>query len=56
VKLTAYHATDMKNASLILREGFRLDAEHRLDPGDFGQAVYLTTSLARAQAIRRVRL
>jgi hypothetical protein len=51
VKLTAYHATDMKNASLILREGFRLDADHRSDPGDFGQAIYLTTSIARAQAI-----
>jgi hypothetical protein len=51
VKLTAYHATDMVKASNILRQGFRLDVANRSDPGDFGQAVYLTTSMARAKAI-----
>lgn len=54
MKFKAYHATDAVRASLILKEGFRLDVEHRSDPGDFGQAVYLTTSLARARAIGRV--
>lgn len=54
MKLTAYHATDMANASMILRGGFRLDVNHKHDPGDFGQAVYLTTSLARARAIGKV--
>lgn len=56
MKLTAYHATDMARASLILREGFRLDVEHRSDPGDFGQAIYFTTSLARARAIGKALL
>lgn len=54
MRITAYHATSMANASMILREGFRLDVEHRSDPGDFGQAVYLTTSMARARAIGAV--
>ena len=51
---TVFHATDMARASLILREGFRLDAEHRSDPGDFGLAAYFTTSLERARAIGQV--
>jgi hypothetical protein len=54
VKITAYHATDMSRASMILREGFRLDVSHKHDPGDFGQAIYLTTSLPRARAIGKV--
>ena len=51
---TAFHATDMARASMILREGFRLDVAHRSDPGDFGAAVYFTTSLERARALGKV--
>lgn len=51
MKLTAYHATSMSNASMILREGFRLDVERRSDPGDLGQAIYLMTSMARAKTV-----
>lgn len=56
MKVTAYHATDMASASMIMREGFRLDVSHKHDPGDFGQAIYFTTSLARARAIGKALL
>lgn len=47
----AFHGTSSDRAVRILREGFRLDAGHLHDPGDFGRAVYLTTAYARARAL-----
>lgn len=36
------HGTTSEAAAAILEGGFRLDAERRSDPGDFGWGVYLT--------------
>ena len=54
MKLTVYHATDAQRASMILREGFRLDVNRRTDPGDFGLAAYFTNQFSRAKAMGRV--
>jgi len=53
VKLLAYHATTTDRAARILTEGFRFDVEHKSDAGDFGEAIYFTTCMARARAIGR---
>lgn len=53
MRLIAYHATTSERAARILAEGFRLDVGHKSDSGDFGEAVYFTTCMARAKAIGR---
>jgi len=53
IRLIAYHATTPDRAAKIIVEGFRLDVEHKSDPGDFGEAVYFTTCMSRAKAIGR---
>lgn len=51
--MRVFHGTTPQAAAAILRDGFRLDAADRRDPGDLGEAVYLTTSRARAEACGR---
>lgn len=53
MRILAYHATTTDRAARILAEGFRLDVEHKNDSGDFGEAIYFTTLLARAKALGR---
>ena len=53
MRILAYHATTSDRAQNILFEGFRLDVSHKSDSGDFGEAVYFTTCMARAKAIGR---
>ena len=53
MRIFAYHATTTDRAARILVEGFRLDVKHKSDSGDFGEAVYFTTCMARAKAIGR---
>lgn len=53
MRILAYHATTPDRAAKIIVEGFRLDVEHKSDPGDFGEAVYFTTCMSRAKAIGR---
>lgn len=52
--LKVFHATTQDRAARILIEGFRLDVSQKSDSGDFGEAVYFTTCMARAKAIGRV--
>jgi hypothetical protein len=53
MRILAYHATRPDFAAKIIAEGFRLDVDHKSDSGDFGEAIYFTTLMARAKAIGR---
>jgi len=48
-----YHGTSLDAAGVIVQEGFRLDMPQAHDVGDFGQGIYLTHELARAQSYGR---
>ena len=47
-----YHGTSHTTA--ILADGFDLEAQRTMDPGDFGWGVYLTDSPSRARAHGKV--
>ena len=46
-----YHGTTFEGMKAIIERGFKLEAERRSDPGDFGWGIYLTGHLSRAKAI-----
>jgi len=49
----AYHGTSKENAKAILDDGFKLDTEHRRDPGDLGRGIYFYGSKWQAKILNQ---